>query len=317
MDHVSIMPKPAADRAIAGTRIAGSTRTALASVQNAALLAITYFAIAGLGYSLSPADDLGGFFRLPAGLVVATFLLTSRSQWLGLIAGAFLGAAAFGLTHDLAPETIAARAAITILQAVIATELLERLCGRPFALRNLRDVATFLLAAVTGATLVGALIGVALAGHAPGGFTHSVIERWSSAALGVLTLTPLLLQWADLPEDKSGRVRLRNPVEASLLVFATACVVAFVFGHSATVFAPVGLLLIVPVVWAAARFGLHGVTAVVMAESLPMAFATALATATAGDATSTSSAAAAQLFAACVAAAGLVLAVAMHPRAAR
>jgi integral membrane sensor domain MASE1 len=247
------------------------TTGALPRIQNAALLAIAYFAIAGLGHSLSPADDAGGFFWLPAGLLLSALFLTPRREWPILVAGALAGDAAFGFAHGLAPVTIAIRTIVTVVQGVIGAEITERICGRPFEIRAPRDLLVFVMGAAVLATFAGGLVGAVLSGGI-GDLADSLLPRWQSSGLAVLVLTPAVLQWSELPEDRTGRLLLPHPIEAALLVFATIATTAFVFGNAEGLFTSTRILLLVPVVWAGLRYGLHAVTSVVLFESLPTAF---------------------------------------------
>lgn len=269
------MPTPASSDIESRSAAAGAPAGALAHVQNASLLAIAWFAIAGMGHSLSPGDDAQGFFWLPAGLLLSVLLLTSRREWPGLVVGAILGDTVYGMAHDLPSRMIAFRAGVTVLQALFGAELAERLASRPFHLRTAGDLLIFLLAATGVATLAGSLLGVVLIDGIPSAdaFAKGLLARWGSNAVGVLVLAPLILAWSEPVDDHSAS----SPgLEAVLLAIATVACLALVFGSADAMLSPLRFLLVAPVVWAALRFGLQGASTAALVVALAVAFFTGI-----------------------------------------
>jgi PAS domain S-box-containing protein len=254
-------------------RRAGGVRT---GVYHAALLATAYLAIADTARRISPGDDVYGFFWLPAGLLVAMLLLTTRARWPALLAGAMVGDAAFELLHHLPPATIGTRFFVTALQAVAGAVAVERVFGRPLRLATARGLLWFLFFAVMLATLGGAMLAVALTeGFASAAaYGQALWPRWGSNAMGVLLLAPLMLAWSAPVETSLGRARAMRRLEAAALLAATLASVVAVFVFASGISSPLRILLPVPALWAGLRFGLRGATVVHFALAAPIAFFT-------------------------------------------
>jgi PAS domain S-box-containing protein len=245
------------------------------NVQNSALLATAYFSIASACHALSPGDDAAGFFWLPAGLLLASLLLSPRSAWPALLFGAFVGDAAFGLGYDLQPSTFLPRFCATAFQALFGALATEQLVRTPFRIVSSRELMWFLFWTTPVATLLGATLGVWLTGvRDPEVFEALVWPRWGSSAMGVLVLAPHMLAWSD-PSCSDPRVRwtARLP-EALLLVLCAVASIVVVFQLADGISSPLRIVLAAPVIWAGLRFGVRGVTSMCLALSLPVAFFT-------------------------------------------
>jgi len=256
------------------------------NVQNAALLATAYFSIAAAGHALSPGDDALGFFWLPAGLLLASLLLSPRPAWTSLLIGALIGDAAFGLAYDLAPTAIAGRFGATALEALFGALAVETFVRRPFLMTSSRELLWFLFWTVPIATLLGAKVGVGLSGYEGlVDFEQIFWPRWGSSAMGVLVLAPHMLAWSQPMGSDIGLRKGSRIAEALMLVLATIVSVVVVFVLADGIRSPLRLLLAVPVIWAGLRFGMRGVTTICLALSLPVAFFTGAALVS-GDAAS-------------------------------
>ena len=242
-------------------------------ILNAALLAVAWFAIASAGHAMSPGDERYGFFWLPSGLLLATLLLSSRSEWPALLMGALIGDVGFGLAHNLAPMAIATRFGFTAFEAVAGAFGVEQLIERPFRLTTVRQLMWFLFIAATLATLAGSLLAAAtLDGfRSTQEFMQALWPRWGSSAVGVLILAPYILAWAD-PAGPPSALRLRARQLEAALLFALTVVWAFVvFLYAQDLLSPLRILLAAPLAWAGLRFGLRGVTTAHLALALPIA----------------------------------------------
>ncbi|HEY2773188.1 MAG TPA: PAS domain S-box protein [Candidatus Binatia bacterium] len=261
---------PASDE---GATVRGAAGFAV-QLQNAAVLAAAYFAVAGVSHAISPGDDASGFVWLPVGMLVAALVLTRPVEWPLLAAGALTADIAFGIAHHQAVLTIAIRYGVTVLEAVAGAVGASWLVQSPARLASPRDVLAFLFAAAMLATLIGASVAGLLTQHTASAaeLARVLLPYWGSAATGVLALAPMMLAWSQ-PFSMRAKWPLRQ-IEAGLLLWTTVACLSAVFMFGNAIASPLRILLVGPVVWGALRFGMRGATAVHLALILAAADAT-------------------------------------------
>ncbi|MGP1383150.1 MAG: MASE1 domain-containing protein [Thainema sp.] len=159
-----------------------------------------------------------------------------------------------------------------ILEAVIAALLILRWNGRRDRLYNVRS--TFLFAiAVSLAPILNATLGTSLLyfrGSVPAADYISVWRTWWTAdTVGFLVFAPFLLSWRH--GVKGIHSTLPKIGELLLLVGLTTFISWQTFGMSH----PLEYMFLLPMVWAAFRFGQRGSTLLVVCLSLVSIFATA------------------------------------------
>lgn len=195
----------------------------------------------------------------PSGIALAGLLLLGPRVWPGIALGAFL------TNVSLGPSVLAvlAIAAGNTLAPLCSYALLRRV-GFHNELNRLRDaLALIFLGAFTG-MLVSSTTGtgtLALTGALDAGdFWPTWSVWWTGDAMGVLTVTPvlLLLRSARWPRD----VPLYRWAEGILLVAATVCVGFLETGNTPLLFLCFPLLI-----WAAFRFHLAGAAPCALAVS--------------------------------------------------
>jgi len=198
----------------------------------------------------------------PGGFGLAVLLLRGRLYWPAIFAGAF---AAGLMVDDPIPASLQIALGNT-LESVTVAWLLERNSRFSISLIQPED---FIYLALTGAA--GALISAALgpsslwlAGILPGDAMPPVMLRWwMSDTFGIITLTPIILTWRHWPETWfTGK----HGLEALLLAGLTLLVGLAVFMDA---FSPWfgmvarGYWMFLFIIWAAIRFGRHGVMLVI------------------------------------------------------
>ncbi|MGW0985881.1 MASE1 domain-containing protein [Streptomyces sp. NPDC002486] len=195
----------------------------------------------------------------PSGIALASLLLLGPRVWPGIALGAFLA----NVTLGPSLWAVLAIAAGNTLAPVCSYALLRR-AGFRNELNRLRDaLALIFLGAFTG-MLVSASVGsgtLALTGVlATDDFASTWSVWWTGDAMGVLTVTPVLLVLRSARWPRG--VPLSRWVEGILLVAATACV-----GFVETSSTPLLFLGFPLLIWAGFRFRLAGVAPCALAVS--------------------------------------------------
>jgi len=209
-------------------------------------------------YQFSHLTSAGEVFFPAAGVTVAALLLVSRRWWPVVLAAAFgCELAAHVILGEVVGTAIGSALASIAEPALGAVLVLWVLGDRPQLSRR-RDLATFVLCAAVAAPALGALIGaVATRFTQPHGPFLTVFGRWwTGGTLGVLIVGSLILVW--FPWEASP-VRPRHALfEGSLLAVMTCLVTWLAFW----LWPPeLAYLALVPLGWAAIRFGTRGATA--------------------------------------------------------
>jgi len=255
-------PALAGRPALAAARGAGWARlragTGLGAV--ALFLAVAAAHAAGMAvvYQFSHLTSAGEVFFPAAGVTVAVLLLVPRRWWPVVLAAAFGSElAAHVILGEVAGAAIGSALASIAEPALGAVLVLWALGGRPQLSRR-RDLATFVLCAAVIGPALGALIGaVATRFTQPHGPFFTVFGRWwTGGALGVLIVGSLILAWLT---REASPVRPRHALfEGSLLAVMTCLVTWLAFWRWPPELA---YLALVPLGWAAIRFGTRGATA--------------------------------------------------------
>ncbi|MET9019718.1 MASE1 domain-containing protein [Actinopolymorpha sp. NPDC004070] len=227
------------------------------------ILAVAFFYYAGAWLGLR--DQLLSRQLTPlwpaTGVALVAILLLGDRIWPGIAVGSLLIHLSIGLTL---PAAVAIAAGST-LAPLCAAHLLRR-TGFRLACDRLRDaLALVFLGAFASMTVTATITtGVLVGAHVipPHDWWITWIISWSSNAMGVLVVAPVLLVARNL--RLSGRVSARRAVEAGLLVGGTFAIAAV-----GTV-SPFDLLFLVfPFLfWAAWRFQLAGAAPCVLVSAL-------------------------------------------------
>ena len=234
------------------------TSTWAAAVVLFAGVAAAHAAGTAVVYQFNHLTSAGEVFFPAAGVTVAALLLVPRRWWWIVLVATFASELAADLIlGEVAVTAIGSALANTAEPALGAALVLRAVGGCPQLSRR-RDLAAYVLAAAVAGPALGALIGATATRftHPHGPFLTVYARWWTGDALGVLIVGSVILAW--LTGD-SQAIRPRFAVfESSLLAVMTCLVTWLVFWRWSPALA---YLALVPLGWAAIRFGTRGATA--------------------------------------------------------
>ena len=237
----------------------------------AAAFAFVYFGCERLSYDLTDTQNSPVGFWLPSGLFLGVLLLAERRQWLLLVLAAGVGN--LGYNYSSAPTWPLGYLLLAhfgnSLSAGAGALLMRRFVAERPALGSVREFAGLvvfggLLSLPLSAT-VGALLMLAADPHADWAISWSY--WYSSDLLGVLLLTPVLLAWqGGIRRPASWRPTARQAEVVGMLLGlgATLSLAHYFHWPQETELLFVALPF---VLWATFRFGLRGVTVVIMVST--------------------------------------------------
>ncbi len=218
------------------------------------ILAIAY---AGLGAATLALGVHGGvelrrIIWVSSGVAVAYGLVSRFPLW----PGAALGGALASYLNDSAPLHILGTGAANGLEVFLAVALLRR-AKFDARLMGSRDILLLALHASGFAAAVAAVISVAslysVGGVGPGAVRRVLVLWWLTHAMGIITITPVLLAWAR-PASMRPRAHPAEVATVLGLTFVTSWVPFTAAGDGVVTrlfFLPVAILL-----WAAIRLGM-------------------------------------------------------------
>lgn len=217
------------------------------------VIGVAYYAGSRVAFELLQAADLGAVFFAPSGVMVGALLLCpARRWWIVISAGALAEAVADVYPSGYRwPEVVGFVAANMLETILIAAIVLWWLDRRPDLSRRV-DLTAFITATAIG-TAVGASIGawtIQASGSTP--WWPSFYQWWLGDGLGVLTIGTTIVATAGTPDRRT----LWSLEGAVVITGITALSVAVYAGSDL----PLGFLVLVAVIPAAARFGTQAVT---------------------------------------------------------
>ncbi len=217
-----------------------------------AALVLAYYSAAHLGYAFEFSGPVAAILWLPVGVGVAFLYLGGLRLWPGVVIGDLL-------VNDYSALPVGSalvQSLGNLLEVVVATVLLLRLCPRKEPIGTLRGVIGMVVAIACG-TLLSATIG-SLASWLGGvievrSLPHVWRTWWLGDFSGALIVLPLALAWSSLPARPWRRVRM---LEAWLMVAVVVGLSALPLGGPILLCA----LVFPALIWAALDFGLRGAT---------------------------------------------------------
>jgi PAS domain S-box-containing protein len=218
-------------------------------------IALAYIVLAKLGLKLALINPSASAVWPATGFAFAMVLLRGLRIWPAVFIGALIANATTAGTI----LTSVAIASGNTLEAVTGGFLISRICGGTRVFDSPADVAKFALISIGPPTLISATVGVLalrLGGFVePSQATFVWMTWWIGDFGGALLLTPVLVLWAVTDPASLNRRELGT----TALLLAAALVVGLVaFTPLAGVTAsdaPLGCLVMVPLVWAGLRRG--------------------------------------------------------------
>jgi len=227
------------------------------------LFSIAYLLAALLSYSLSFPTATYASIWLPGGLTLAVLLLSKIKQWPLFLLAAIPGHIFYTLILNSSSFSL-------LFSLVYYISICIESATAAWAIRYFVQNQSKLMETPTGVFLFFAL--GTLGSPALSASFNSVIRAalnetitiwdtwqvaWFSHALGVLALTPVILNWVNLTPSLFAKARPENLIEGAILYTGLAIASLSVFGTSA-MFLGRAYLVIPFLIWAALRFGPKG-----------------------------------------------------------
>jgi PAS domain S-box-containing protein len=205
----------------------------------------------------------------PSGIAFAALLLLGFRYWPGILLGAFAANFVEFAVNGTLSGVPAFAASLSIaagntLEALCGTWLLRRFVGTGPLLDEPKRVYAFVAAAAV-MSLVGASAGMAsllVSGVVPLQALRQVgLIWWLGDAAGILVVTPFILAWSRRPWAGRWNARVVIVTGAGLLVLGLALHLLFGRHYDAVQSHRALALLLLPTVgWASFRYGMRGVT---------------------------------------------------------
>ena len=242
----------------------GPANRILPTVKTALLVGISYYVGTRIGFAWTPTGQPNSTFWPPNAVLLAALLLAPRKSWWAVFL-AVLPVHMFAQLGTGVPVWTAVGWFITnSSEALIGAYCITRFTDFPKRLDSVRGVLIFLIFGVLFAPLATSFLdsaAVVITGWG-GHYWQLGMQRFWTNALAELAIVPtVVLSPKDLPSIR--KISVTRWGEAALLAVATVLLAVFVFHLQvvspatapALLYAPLLLLL-----WAAARFGLGGLS---------------------------------------------------------
>jgi signal transduction histidine kinase len=220
----------------------------------AAGVGVAYFLAARLSLALLTKPEGVAVFWPAAGIAAGVLIaLGPRARW-PVVAGTMAATITANLFGDRNLWSAVLFAACNAGEAVLAAWFIERAYGPGFRLGRLRNVLGLFGAAVIGTAIsaIGGTIAIRLF-HSADAPLFTTWQHWfASDALGIVTVAPLLIEFAAAPRDRLSR---SETIEGVLSVAALALVCGLAIFQRWELLATIGpvALLFAPLLWLAAR----------------------------------------------------------------
>jgi PAS domain S-box-containing protein len=222
-------------------------------------LAVVYFVSGKFGLSLAFLNASASAVWPPTGVALAALLLGGYRLWPGIFIGAFI----VNITTQGSWGTSLGIATGNTLEAVVGTWVLAEFADGVEAFEQTSTLFRFIFGTVFLSPVLSATCGVVslcLGGFSSWGQFQPVwLTWWLGDMVSDLTIAPLLILWFRKRHFSPKLERLAEAVALALLVCLVAKTVFLVhfpaFGEKQN---PLGYLALLPLLWAAFRFGPRG-----------------------------------------------------------
>ena len=245
----------------------------LRTMRPALLVAISYYVGTRIGFAWTPIGRPNSTFWPANAILLAALLLTPRRTWWTLFL-ALLPVHMLAQLQAGVPVWTALGWFITnTSEALIGALCIARLTHPRNTLDNVRGVFTFVVFGVVLAPLATSFVDAAAVVVTGWGraFWPVGVERFWTNALAELTLVPAIVLWGSNGISWLRGASIARYLEATLLAVSTALVVILVFGFQLFSPSATPALLYLPLpflLWAAARFGLAGLSSSLLSVAL-------------------------------------------------
>lgn len=205
---------------------------------------------------------------LPSGLGLAALIIGGKKYWPGI----FIGAMAAYLSLERSVSVSFFIACSNVLEPLLALWLLNRIKRFDPALQHSRDFLWLFYIGTLVAALAAVMGVVALAGAGilpPEAVAMGWLYWWRGNLFGIALLTPSILIWRNWPAGWiNGRGRALEMALFLLLAYFTSLVAFHGWTLPAMSGVPLGYLMFLFIIWAALRFGRHGVMLILLLSAI-------------------------------------------------
>ena len=220
-----------------------------------AILACGHLLLAQLGYLLVDPETGVAAWWPPSGLYLAALILAPRRRWIGVV-GAMLPAALLGSAlGGRSPGVGAGFFAGNTLVALASAALVLRAAGLRPSASTVRGAFALAVAPALAAAAAGAVQTLAQGGEPSSG----AWAFWHGSALGAVLVAPLLLAFAAPPRWRRPTARRAAEAIALCAGLALSLLLAMAANRGRVAWAHASVLVL-PLLWAALRFGVRGAT---------------------------------------------------------
>lgn len=240
------------------------------ALTTAILVSATYYLTAKIGFWFSLQPGSVSTLWMPNSILLAGLLLTKRHWWWIVIAICLPAHLAAEIENGVPAAMVLSWFLSNSVQALLGAILINHFLGEDVKLDRTKPLTIFLVFGAFLAPFLSSFLDALLV-KLNGWGTDSYGELWKlrflSNVLATLTLVPFILEWAQSDLAALKKTRVDRIVEAFLLVLALFGVGYIVFNANQRSFVstPASLYWPLPfLVWATARFGLRGVSTVLV-----------------------------------------------------
>ena len=245
----------------------------LQTLRPALLVGISYYVGTRIGFAWTPIGQPNSTFWPANAILLAAFLLAPRRTWWTLLLAVLPAHMIAQLQAGVPVPTALGWFLTNTSEALVGAFCIARLTRPRNTLDNVRGVFTFVVFGVMLAPLATSFLdaaAVVITGWSRA-FWPLGIERFWTNALAELTLVPAIVLWSSNGISWLRRASAAQYLEAALLAVGTVLVVVLVFGFQPFSPSTTPALLYLPLpflLWAAARFGLGGLSPSLLSVAL-------------------------------------------------
>jgi signal transduction histidine kinase len=242
-------------------------------IAGALLAGISYYLGTRIGFTWTPVGQPNSTFWPPNAILLAALLLAPRRSW-WLFLAAVLPAHMLAQLPVGVPIWTAAGWFITnSIEAVIGAYCVTRFTGSVKRLESVRGLLIFVAFAVVFAPFATSFLDAGAVVITAWGrdYWHLGMERFWTNALAELTIVPIVVLSAVKGISRIRSIKVTRWGEAALLVLGTILVAVLIFDLPALSPATTPALLFLPLpflLWAAARFGVAGLSFALLSLAL-------------------------------------------------
>ncbi len=242
-------------------------------VMVALLVGISYYVGTRIGFAWTPAGRPNSTFWPPNAILLAALLLVRRKEWWTLLLAVLAAHMVAQLQTGVPLWTAASWFVTNSSEALVGAYCITQFTDSARRIDGVRGVLVFVVFGVLFAPLATSFFdafAVVITGWGRHYWPLS-FERFWTNALAELTIVPLIVLCRSNPISWIRRAGVVRVGEAALLAIGTVLVAIVVFGLKAVSPATTPALLYVPLpflLWAAARFGLGGLSTSLLSLAL-------------------------------------------------